>query len=115
MANKYTVAVDLDRIADAIEDVPTTMPPQGQQTVSPPGTRKQLVVASTPLPRGGCYIIPFPTNTGLIFVGGSDVTSSNGVAVGAGQILPWGIDDANKIWIDADADSQKVSFVGFER
>lgn len=113
--SKYSMAADIARAADALEafdDGPSTMPPQGQATVATAGTRVQLVVASTPL-RGGCYIIPYPTNTGVIYVGGSGVTSSNGVRVGAGMILPFPIDDANKIYLDASVSGEGASFISF--
>lgn len=93
--------------------VPTDHPPKGQKAVTTAGTRVQLIAASTPLPKGGCYIIPWPTNTGVIYVGGSDVSSTVGVRIGTGMLLPYPIDDANEIWIDASVSGEGVSFIGF--
>ena len=51
------------------------------------------------------------SNTGIIYVGGSSVTSSNGIALYPGDTYSLDIDDANKIYVLASVDAEDISFV----
>ena len=51
------------------------------------------------------------SNTGIIYVGGSSVTSSNGIALYPGDTYSLDIDDANKIYVLASVDGEDISFV----
>lgn len=93
--------------------VPATFPTFGQTTVTTAGTRVRITVTSIPLTEGWVYIVPFPTNTGLIYVGDVTVAANNGVPVGAGMILPWRVDNLNEIYLDASVSGEKVGYQAF--
>jgi len=50
-------------------------------------------------------------NTGIIHVGGSDLTAENGIALYPGDTYSVDIDDANKIYVLASVDAEDVAFV----
>ena len=50
-------------------------------------------------------------NTGIIHVGGSDLTSENGIALYPGDTYSVDIDDANKIYVLASVNAEDVAFV----
>lgn len=78
------------------------------QNVATAGTKVQL-------PSYTCRevtIIAKKTNTGNIFVGGSDVSSSvYGVALSANESFTFAINNTNLIYIDASVSGEGVSYV----
>lgn len=55
-----------------------------------------------------------PSNTGAVYVGNSDVTSTNGVYLGPGDDvdMPFkGKDRMENFWADADNNNDKVDFM----
>lgn len=99
-------------VVPSIATAPTTLRVAGRRTVVTAGTQLPIAATSTPLPRGGCYLIPYPTNTGVIYFGDSNVDNTYPM-IGAGQVIPYAIDDANKIYIDASVSGEGCSFVEF--
>lgn len=78
-------------------------------TVTTAGTRVQL---SSNAIEGAVLQAP-STNTGVIYVGGSNVSSSVfGAELQPGQATGLAIDNANKIWIDASVNGDKMSLLG---
>ena len=49
-------------------------------------------------------------NTGIIYVGGSGVTASTGVALYAGDVYSIDIDDVNNVFVLATVDGENVQF-----
>ena len=56
-------------------------------------------------------IMPDIDNTGIIYVGGSSVTSANGIALYPGDTYSLDIDDANKIYVLSSVDAEDIAFV----
>ena len=92
----------------------------GVKTVTTAGTAEQLIATSTECQ----YVVisSLDDNTGLAYVGGSDVDKStkNGVPVGfitdssnvvipESKIIP--IDNANKLYVDVNDDGEGISYL----
>jgi hypothetical protein len=50
-------------------------------------------------------------NTGYLYVGGSNVSSSRGFELGAGDAVSTDIDDLSKVWVDASVAAQQFSWI----
>lgn len=50
-------------------------------------------------------------NTGIIYVGGSGVTSANGFQLAAGDTVSFDISNTNLIYIDSSVNGEGISFV----
>ena len=86
--------------------VPTAID-SGQKNVSAAGTAERLVTASTPI--RSVVVTAKRTNTGNIFIGGSDVDSTGDIiAPGSNRSVP--IDNLNKVFIDSAVSGEGVSF-----
>jgi len=79
-------------------------------TVTTAGTRVQL--ASNTVSNG--FILQAPsTNTGIIYVGGSTVSSSvYGAELQPGQATSVAVDNTNKIYIDSSVSGEKCAVIG---
>lgn len=77
-------------------------PVHGQKSVVTAGTAVALA-SSTALTPDGIFIKPLSGNAGLVYVGNSAVTSSNGVELAAtdGPIW-WPVDNAADLYIDCE-------------
>jgi len=56
-------------------------------------------------------------NTGKVYLGGSDVSSSAGMALAPGEAIPVNLKDpisTAQFWADADTNNDKVDFLGTE-
>ena len=82
----------------------------GQKTVSSAGTAEALG-ASTSL-ESGIKIKALADNTGTIYVGDSDVDSSSGFELAAGEEVFIEIDDLAKVYVDASSSGDGVSYIG---
>jgi len=78
--------------------------------VSTAGTRVQLTSTSTTIQR--VTIKANEDNVGNIFVGNSNVDSSNGIVISAGESVDIMIDNLNKVYIDSETDGDGISYVG---
>ena len=50
-------------------------------------------------------------NTGIIYVGGSGVTSANGIALYAGDVYSLDIDDVNDVYVVASVNGEDAQYV----
>jgi len=50
-------------------------------------------------------------NTGIIYVGGSGVTTATGIALYAGDVYSLDIDDVNNVFVIAGEDGENVQFI----
>ena len=80
----------------------------GQKTVASPGTRQQLIATSTPCHR--VYVATLLTNSGNIFLGGSAVSSANGLIMPPGLSEWFNIADVSVLYIDAAVANDGVSW-----
>jgi len=82
----------------------------GQKTVSSHGTAEAL--ASSQVLLKGVRIKALPGNAGYVYVGTSDVDSTHGFVLDAGEEVF--IDAANlaTVYVDSDQDGDGVSYVG---
>ena len=84
----------------------------GQNTVAAAGTAELLISATQETMI--VTIKALAGNSGTIYVGDSDVSSSNGFALAAGQEVTLVIDNAQaNIYIDAGTNSDGVSYIGW--
>lgn len=79
-----------------------------KKTVTTAGTRVRL----DDIPAGEVTVIALKGNTGSIFVGGSDVSSTVfGVELQANEAFTFNVNNANLIYIDASVNGEGVSYV----
>lgn len=82
-----------------------------QVVVTTQGTAEPLAASSTPLVEGTVEITALPTNTGLIYVGDSNVSSSDGHVLSPDKTTVFRTDDLSKIYVDTNTSGHGVSFV----
>lgn len=84
----------------------------GRKTVTVAGTPVQLVSSETPC--AAVIVQALRTNAGHIAVGGANVKltagSEAGISITAGQPLTLDVNDARRVWIDADNSGEGVSY-----
>lgn len=85
----------------------------GQDSVTTAGTAVQLNGGtSLTIPAGAELVVRSDGgNAGNIYVGDSDVSSSNGFVLGAGESVSVPTDDVNNVHIDADNNGEGVSWL----
>lgn len=84
-------------------------PKNNQVTVSTAGTRVQLGSNTLTV---GVIVQALSTNTGLIYLGDSAVSSGNGFELQAGQATSAGVSNTNALWVDASVNGDKICFIG---
>tara|TARA_Y100000310_G_scaffold328928_1_gene397899 strand:+ start:12393 stop:12692 length:300 start_codon:yes stop_codon:yes gene_type:complete len=86
----------------------------GQKTISAAGTAERLV--SDVAPDKNCYIEitikALTGNTNNVYVGDSDVSSSNGYVLDAAEQVTLKVKDLSTIYLDVDTNDEGVSFIG---
>jgi len=80
----------------------------GQTNVTTAGTRVALGASTAIL---GVVIRAKLTNTGLIYVGDSGVTSSNGYILDRGSAVTVGVDNLADVSIDSSVSGEGVSYL----
>ena len=84
----------------------------GQKVVTTAGTQVLLITDDEEI-----YVITIKaksTNTGDIYVGDADVSSSTGFILSAGEEVTIFIDeDDTSIWIDSSVNGEGVSYIGW--
>ena len=80
-------------------------------TVTTAGTR--VVLASSRALTAGVYIKALSTNTGLIYVGTSTVSSTNGIQLSAKEQIWIPISNLNTINIDSSVNGEGVTYLGW--
>lgn len=85
----------------------------GQDSVTTAGTAVQLNGGtSLTIPDGAELVVRADGgNAGNIYVGDSDVSSSNGFVLGAGESVSLPTSDVNNVYIDSDNDGEGVSWL----
>lgn len=81
----------------------------GQQTVTTVGTRVQLSTTSTSIL--SVTVKALEGNTGTIYVGGSNVSSSNGYELSSSEPVSLDVDNLTDVYIDASVAGEGVSFI----
>lgn len=82
------------------------------RTVSSAGTQVTLTTTSTPCK--SVIIKALSTNTGFIYIGGSDCSNTAGYILSAGESISMDIDDLFKIWIDSSVNAEGVSYIAIK-
>lgn len=88
------------------EMVPTILN-HGKKTVTAAGTRVQLDNVTTL----SVTIKALSTNTGIIYVGNSGVTSSNGFQLLANESVSLAVDNLNKIYLDSSVNGEGITYI----
>lgn len=85
----------------------------GQETVGTAGTSVQLNSGNTiTTASGGELTIRANTgNAGDVFVGDSDVSSTNGFELGAGETVTLSVADVSDIYVDAANNGDGISWI----
>ena len=91
-----------------VDQVPFSSAPSGQTNVTTAGTRVSLGACTAIL---GVVIRAKLTKTGLIYVGDSGVTSSNGYILDRGSAVSIGVDNLADIFIDSSVSGEGVSYL----
>lgn len=89
--------------------VPSTIR-NGQKTVTTAGTAEAIVGSSTSCE--GVVLQALSSNTGLVYVGDSSVSSSNGMELQPGQATGLAIDNLNKVYVDSAENGDGICFMG---
>ena len=84
----------------------------GKVTVTTAGTAVALSGSSTSIK--AVIVKALYSNTGKIYVGNSSVDSSNGYELESGEGVSLGIDDLNKVYIDADNNGEGVVYIAIQ-
>ena len=80
----------------------------GNKNVTTAGT--QLALATTQAVKG-VVIKAKAANTGVIYVGASDVSSTTGFALAAGESITLDIDDLATVYIDSSVNGEGVTYI----
>ncbi|NIR31662.1 MAG: hypothetical protein GWN84_20590 [Gammaproteobacteria bacterium] len=88
---------------------PATTPRNGEKLVATAGTAVTLVGAST-IVKSGVRIKARKGNTGTVYIGDSNVDSTNGYPLEPGESEFVEIEDLQSIYIDADNNSDGVRY-----
>jgi hypothetical protein len=80
----------------------------GQTDIAAAGTAVQLTSTVTP-----CKYVMVSTPNGPIFVGDSNVSATNGVAVTTGDAVRIDIDDVSKLYVDGTNNGDDVNYTYF--
>tara|TARA_Y100000310_G_C20660306_1_gene804374 strand:+ start:1876 stop:2331 length:456 start_codon:yes stop_codon:yes gene_type:complete len=100
------VEVNSNNALKTIQEVPQQLN-ANQLTVTTAGSRVNFVsLASLSI-----TIKALAGNTGLIYVGGNTVDSSNGFELSAGDSISLAIDNHDEIWIDSSVSGEGISYM----
>ncbi len=87
-------------------DLPATVIATNVATVAVPGTQVQL----PDTPSRAVRLRALDANTGLIYFGDSTVAAATGDRLAATESIDLGVDNLNRIWIDAAVAGEGVSW-----
>lgn len=79
----------------------------GQKTVTTAGSRTQLTAAVS----NSVTIKALVGNSGTIYVGGSNVSSSNGFALAAGDTVSFDVSNVGLVYIDSSVNGEGISYI----
>ena len=91
-------------------DLPIVTMTVGRKAVTTAGT--QVILLTATVATELIVIKAMPTNTGLIYVGGSSVSSSNGFPLDPGETLILAVDHVHApVWIDSAVSGESVAYI----
>ena len=97
-----------------VDDGPADNLLTGQKNVTVAGTAESMMGAATPT--RSLTIKAKRSNTGLIYVGPSTVTSANGHILSRGQSMDMELDNsADEVYVDASVSGDGVSFAALDK
>ena len=99
--------VDISFPGAAAASAGFTIIAQGHTT----GTHGTPTALSTTLPVSSIVVRALPTNTGLVYLGKSNVTTSTGYELSAGDALGMDVVDPAGVYFDVDTTSEGVSWL----
>lgn len=97
------------QVVDQAERLDTDTIKSVRKTVTTSGTAEAL--SDTEDVWEGVVIKALDDNQGNVYLGGSDVDSTNGFPLSAGQALPFDFDDLSQVYIDVDNDGEGVAIL----
>lgn len=100
-SNPFTEAISVDI-------TPLSSCGSGKTTVTTAGVR---VALSSSTPISSVTIKACIANTGIIYIGNSTVTSSNGFELSAGDTISLDIDNLSDVYIDSSVNTQSVTYM----
>jgi len=92
-----------------ITEAVDTEPIYGAKTVGVAGTSEAL---SSDAVEHGIHIKAMSSNTGEIYVGDVNVSSSNGYPLAAGEEVYLKLRDLSKVYLDTDTGGEGVKYIG---
>ncbi len=98
--------LQVDVVSAAQATSPTTIA-TAKKTVTTAGTQVQFG-------NNACKAVSIKAlagNTGKIYVGKSDVASTDGYELSAGEAIEFAIDNTNRVWIDSSVDGEGVTYL----
>jgi len=99
---------NLTPLLTGVNILPYSIVGSGAQTVATSGTRVALN-SSTAIK--SVTIRALATNTGLIYVGSSSVTSANGFQLSSSETVSLDIDNLSKVYIDSSVSNEGVTYI----
>ena len=98
-------------INPATEDTLAAQPDFAYGQITVGTTETQLTTVSTPC-RKGVLVKAISTNTGIVYIGKTGVTTISGYELTAGEAVSIEIDNVNKIFAIASVAGQGVCWIG---
>lgn len=99
---------NLTPLLTGVNILPYTVLGNGKQTVTTSGTRVQLASSTTTTT---ITVRALVGNTGIIYVGNSAVTASNGFQLSASESVSIDLDNLSKVWIDSSVNGEGVTYI----
>jgi len=96
----------VDVISNVLPSPPTTLA-SAKKTVTTAGTQVQLGTNTCK----SVSVKALASNTGVIYVGKSDVSSTDGYELATGESVDIAIDNTNRIWIDSSVNGEGVKYL----
>lgn len=90
----------------------------GSKAVAAAGTEEKLSATSVAIQ--SITIQAKRANTGFVYVGGTGISSTEGISLDAGEMCSFsvaedGVDEPGDIWIDVDTNGEGVTFTATTR
>lgn len=82
----------------------------GKKTIATPGD--EAVLTDSGILRIGVTVKALSTNTDVVFIGDSSVTSANGFQLAAGEQIFIPVNNLNQVYVDVVVGSEGVTYIG---
>lgn len=99
---------NLTPLLNGVTILPYTILGNGKIVVTTSGTRVQL---SSSTATATITIRALSTNTGIIYVGNSSVTSSNGFQLSPQETVSIDLSNLSNVWLDASVSGEGVTYI----